>query len=83
MVVHGDREDFLGPLLTDHILGEVVVDLFGLQCTRLKIILPLELIDTFIFFQHYLVAQLNALITDVDVRTGNQFFDFVLIFPAE
>ena len=42
-----------------------------------------ELIDAFIFFQHDLVAEFNALITDVDRRARDELLDLFLRLPAE
>ena len=78
VVVDGDREHPLGGLLADHVLLEDVVDL-----ERLREALELEgrrrgelLVDD-------LVAEIDALIADVDARAGDQLLDLALRLAAE
>jgi hypothetical protein len=73
VVVDGDRERPLGSILPDHVLLQHVVDL-----ARFRQVLQLEgrrsgqlLIDD-------LVAEVDALITDVDAGAGDQLFDLAL-----
>jgi hypothetical protein len=78
VVVDGDRERPFGALLADHVLLEDVIDL-----ARLRQVLELEggrsrelLIDD-------LVAEIDALVADVDAGAGNQLLDLPLRLAAE
>jgi hypothetical protein len=78
VVVDGDREGPLGSLLADDVLVQDLVDL-----DRLREVLELEggrggelLIDD-------LVAEVDALVADVDAGTGDQLLDLSLRLPAE
>jgi hypothetical protein len=78
VVVDGDGEGPLGAFLADHVLVQDVVDL-----DRLRQVLQLEggsgrelLIDD-------LVAEVDALIADVDAGPGDQLLDLSLRLPAE
>ena len=78
MVVDGDRERPLGGLLADHVLVEDLADL-----DRLGQVLQLEdrrrgqlLVDD-------LVAEIDALVADVDAGAGDQLLDLALRLAAE
>jgi hypothetical protein len=78
VVVDSDGEGPLGALLAHHVLLEHVVDLPGLgevlelegrRCGEL-------LVDD-------LVAEIDALVTDVDAGPGDELLDLALRLPAE
>jgi hypothetical protein len=78
VVVDRDGVGPLGALLADHVLVQDVVDL-----DRLRQVFELEagrggelLIDD-------LVAEVDALVADVDAGTGDQLLDLALRLPAE
>jgi len=78
VVVHGDGEGPLGALLAHHVLVQDLPDLL-----RLGEVLELEgrgcgelLIDD-------LVAQIDALVADIDAGTGDQLLDLPLRLAAE
>ena len=77
--MNGNGKYLLGLFLTDHVLIQDVLDLH-----RLKQLL-FEIYCTFFLplFFHDVVAQFDAFITDIDGRTSNDFFDFILRFSAE
>jgi hypothetical protein len=73
VVVDGDRQRSLRGLLSDHVLVQDLIDL-----DRLRQVLQLEgrgggelLIDD-------LVAEVDALVADVDARPGDQLLDLSL-----
>jgi hypothetical protein len=78
VVVDGNRESPLGALLADHVLVEDVVDLPGL-----REVLELERRWGGELFIDDLVAEVDALVTDVDARPGDQLLDLALRFAAE
>jgi hypothetical protein len=78
VVVDRDRERALGGVLADDVVVEDVVDL-----SRLRQVLELEggwsgelLVDD-------LVAQIDALVADVDAGAGDQLLDLPLRLAAE
>src|SRR5215469_10597608 len=80
MVVHGDRERFLRAVLADDVLVQDVVDLFRLR----DIAKPEILIDVLVeLFFDDLVAELDALVADVDARSGDELAHLLLRFAAE
>ena len=80
VVVDRDRERLLGPLLTDHILVEDVVDLFGLR----NVPQPEVLVDVLVeLFFDDLVAELDALVADVDAGACDQLAHLLLRLAAE
>ena len=80
VVVDGDRQGALGGLLADHVLLEEVEDLLGLRQFELAggllAGLGQALLDD-------LVAQLDALIADVDAGAGDQLLHLLLALAAE
>ena len=80
VVVDRDRERLLGALLTDHILVEDVIDLFGLG----DVPEPEVLVDVLVeLFFDDLVAELDALIANVDAGAGDQLAHLLLRLAAE
>jgi hypothetical protein len=79
MVVDGDREGALGGLLADHVLLQDLVDL-----ARFRQVLELDatrrrrelLVDD-------LIAEVDALVADVDPGAGDELFDLALRLAAE
>ena len=65
VIVDGDRQRLLGALLTDHVLVEDVVDLFGLRDVAQAQVLVDVLVELFL---DDLVAELDALVANVDAR---------------
>jgi hypothetical protein len=79
VVVHGDREDLLGPVLADDVLVEVGLDVLGLGHQGAGGVVVLALV----LFGDDLVAQLDALVADVDRGTGDELAHFLLGLAAE
>src|SRR5581483_4446955 len=79
VVVHRDREDLLRPLLPDHVLIEHLPDLGRLRHRRggSEALLLVALL------RDDVVAEVDALVADVDGRPGDQLADLVLALPAE
>src|SRR5881628_3727752 len=78
VVVDRDGEDLLRPLLADHVLVEDVLDLGGFgERADLAALLFFPLLGDDV------VAELDALVTDVHRRAGDQFADVILALPAE
>ena len=78
VVVDRDREDLLGCVLADDVVVEELPDLPGLQQLvegELGAFGQLLLDD--------LVAEIDALVTDVDAGAGDQLLDLLLGLPAE
>ena len=80
VVVDRDREDLLGPLLADHVLVERVLDLvrvreLGGRRLRARRLEQLLLDD--------LLAQVDALVADVDALARDELADLLLALPAE
>ncbi len=78
VVVHGDREDLLGMVLADDVVVEKLVD-----GTRLGELLEMELGALRKLLLDDLVAQLDALVADVDPGAGDELLDLLLGLPAE
>jgi hypothetical protein len=78
VVVDGDGERALGSILADHVLVEDLADLPGLgQRVELEARSRRQLlVDD-------LVAEIDALVADVDPGTGDQLLDLPLRLPAE
>jgi len=79
VVVHGHRQDLLRGLLADNIIVQDFVDVLRVGNFAGRV----EEFFFFNFLSDDVVAQLDAFIADVNVWTGNQFFDFTLPFAAE
>ena len=78
MVVDGDRERLLGDVLTDDVLVEELVDLAGLgefAKAGFRGLAELLLDD--------LVAEVDALVTDIDARAGDELLDLLLALATE
>ena len=78
VVVDRDREDLLGLLLADDVVVQVLVDLTGLR----------ELVELHLgalreLLLDDLVAEVDALVADVDAGTGDELLDLLLALPAE
>ena len=78
VVVDRDGEDLLRLLLADHVVVEVLVDL-----TRLRELVELHLGALRELFLDDLVAEVDALVADVDAGTGDELLDLLLALPAE
>jgi hypothetical protein len=80
MVVDGDRKDALGVVLADHVLIERAADRLRVEGeARLRILRcggPAILVED-------VLAELDALVADVDAGPGDQLVDLVLALPAE
>src|SRR5262249_45239612 len=78
VIVDGDGQDLLRAILADHVLIEDVLDLGGLGVAS-------EVTALFLFplLPDDVVAEVDALVTDVDGGAGDQLADVVLAFPAE
>src|SRR5581483_2355024 len=71
-------EDLLGLLLTDHVVVQELVDLL-----RLGKLVPLDLGGLRQLLFDDLVAEIDALVTDVDAGPGDQLLHLLLALPAE
>jgi hypothetical protein len=78
VVVDGDGQRALGGLLPDDVLVEDVVDL-----DRLRKVLELEARRDRELLVDDLVAEIDALVTDVDAWPGDQLLDLPLRLAAE
>src|SRR2546429_61461 len=78
VVVHGDGEGLFGLLLPDHVLVQHVLDLGRRRDLRDRLG-DLSLL----VLRENLVAERDALIANVDGRSGNEFPDRVLRLAAE
>jgi hypothetical protein len=78
VVVDGHRERALGGLLADHVLLEDRVDLL-----RLRQVLEVEGGGAGELLVDDLVAEIDALVADVDAGAGDQLLDLALRLPAE
>src|SRR3989441_4040165 len=80
VIVDGDRQGFLGPVLPDDVLAECVVNLVwlgGVAWRRRGLAFPVQLLF------NDLGAQLDALVADVYARAGDELADLFLGFAAE
>ena len=78
VVVDGHRQDLLGVLLTDHVVVQELEDLLGLGQ-----LLEGELGGVGQLLGDDVVAQLDALVADVDTRPGDQLLHLLLRLAAE
>ncbi len=78
VVVDGHRQDLLGVLLPDDVVVQELVDLLGLGQ-----LLEAELGGVGQFLGDDVVAELDALVADVDTRPGDQLLDLLLRLAAE
>src|SRR5262245_10579865 len=80
MVVDCDRQDFLGVLLTNDILVKLSLDLLRFRelalTNALAFLRRRPLIDD-------VDAQQDALVTDIDLGTSDQFPNVLMVFSAE
>ncbi len=80
VVVDGDRQDLLGPILADDVLVEGERDLARVGELRRRR-LRLRLVEHLLLDD--LLAQVDALVADVDALTRDQLADLFLALPAE
>ena len=78
MVVDGNRQRLLGGILPDHVAVEELVDLAWLG----ELFEP-ELAALRQLLLDDLVAEIDALVTDVDAGTSDQLLDLLLALSAE
>src|ERR1700728_3432751 len=78
VVVHGDRQDLLGVFLPDDVVIEEIEYL-----ARLGQILEAQLGRLVALLGDDVVAQVDALVTDVDTWAGDQLLDLFLRLSAE
>src|SRR5262249_39614021 len=78
VIVDRDGQDLLRAILTDHVLIEDVLDLRGLgKAPELTALLLFPLL------RDDVVAEIDALVADVNGGAGDQLADVVLALPAE
>jgi hypothetical protein len=78
VVVHGNGEDFLGPILTDDIIIKAAFKFYGRQESAFLAYFIHGLVG------HDFVAQGDALVTNTGfVRTFDQAFDLIVAFVAK
>ena len=78
MLVDGDGQALLGFVLSDHIFVKKAFDLAGLWQRR-----PRRNGFSLLIVGDDLIADVNALVADVDGGTGNEFLNFILRLTAE
>ena len=78
VVVDRDGEDLLRLVLPDHVVVQELEDLL-----RLRQVLEADLGGLGELLLDDVVAQLDALVADVDARAGDQLLDLLLGLPAE
>jgi len=78
VIMHRDRENLLGMILTDHVVIEHLADFFrrGNSVTRFHQ-------RGFVLLANDVHAQLDALVADEHGRAGNELAHFVLALAAE
>src|SRR6266511_3535905 len=76
--VHGHRQDLLGLLLADDVVVQEGVDL-----DRLGELIEFQLGGLGELFLDDLVAEIDALVADVDAGSGDQLLDLLLGLPTE
>src|SRR5205807_9364494 len=80
VVVDGDRKDLLGPLLADDVLVERLLDLARAGQGRRRALRARRL--EHLLFDDFL-AEVDALVADVDALAGDQLANLLLALPAE
>jgi hypothetical protein len=80
MVVNCDRQSFLRVILANALNIELTLDFRGLGDVNPRLLFA-RLCRK--FFVEDLLAQHDAIIADVNARTGDQFFDFGVGLPAK
>jgi hypothetical protein len=78
VIVNGDREHFLGVILTDHVVVENLADLLG----RGNAVARLHQ-RGFVLLANDVHAQFDALVADEYGRSGNELAHLVLALAAE
>jgi hypothetical protein len=78
--MHGDGKNLFGELLADDVIVEVGLDLRRLQGNRRLLLFPLL---AAILVEDNLVAQINTLVADIDIRPGNQLFHLFLVLATK
>jgi hypothetical protein len=78
VLVDGDGETLLCFVLSDHIFVKEAFDFAGLGQRR-----PRGNGFSLLIVGNYLIADVDALIADVNGGTGNEFFNFILRLAAE
>jgi len=78
VVVDGDREGLLGDILADDVVVEKLIDL-----ARLGQLFEGRVGGITEFFLNDLVAQIDALVTNVDTGARNELLDLLLALPAK
>ncbi len=78
VVVDGDGERLLGDVLADDVVLEEVEDL-----ARLRQVVEAQLAALGELLLDDLVAEVDALVADVDTGTGDELLDLLLALPAE
>src|SRR5260370_794990 len=79
MIMDRDRQDLLGPLLSDHILVKHPLDFSGLGHRG-------ALAESFFavsLLGDYVVTKIYAFVTDINRRAGNQLANLVLALSAK
>src|SRR5262249_13671611 len=79
VIVDGDREDLLRALLADHVLIEDLLNLRRLRHGRRRG----EALCLVALLRDDVVAEVDALVADVDGRAGDQLAHLVLALPAK
>jgi hypothetical protein len=80
VIVDRNRERLLGTFLTNHILIEDVIDLFGLGDVAEAKILVYVLVE---FLFDDFITEFDALVANVDARPSDKFAYLLLRFSAE
>ena len=78
MVINGHRQHHLGVFLANHEIIEKPVDIVGIGK-----IFTVPATGIFQFFANDVVAQLYALVTDINTGPGYELTNFVLTLTAE
>jgi len=79
MIVNRNGQDFLGAFLADNVLIENPFDFGGLGYIRST----RQVLVVVTFLGDDIVTQIDALVSNIDGRTGNQLSDLVLTLAAK